>query len=105
VKSTRAASPNYNLPATEQKVVLIEVAVPRLRARSLLGTFYMPREDGQEKEGRNHRGVLALHELTMKKECQNNRLSGPKVWCRRTFLNDFSDEHFCETCDDLGNRL
>ena len=22
-----------------------------------------------------------------------------------TFLNDFSDEHFRETCDDLGYRL
>lgn len=65
MKSTRKASPNYNVPATEQKAVSIEVAVPRPHARSLLGTFYMPREDGQEREGRNRRGVLALRELTM----------------------------------------
>ena len=24
---------------------------------------------------------------------------------KQTFFDDFSDEHFCETCDDLGNRL
>ena len=53
-----------NVLATEQRVVLIEGAVLRLRVLSLLGTFYMPREGDREKEDRSRRDAFEPHELT-----------------------------------------
>jgi hypothetical protein len=52
------------LPPTERKVASIEVVEPHLHAQFLLDTFYMLREDDQEKGAQSRRDVSVLHELT-----------------------------------------